>query len=534
MNGRSFERAGFGNLDLKQSVVNDLESLRPKEDSPFMLPRLRLLAFGWVCALSACSFIVDKSPSQCVQDSDCTAFDPLSTCQDTVCGLPPILLGQSAPQTGSNAALGLEMNRGLQIAFDVANADGGIAGRKLKLTFLDDQYDPTIAEANARTLTEATDSSDPPHCPTTANPPVAGQAAFSMTALNPGPTAVLGLVGSVGTPTMVRAAPIAVETGRLYFGAFTGAGTMLRNTMAGPCAKYIFNMRASYAQEAYATLMYFFALNVPDDAHLISFDQNDTFGDAGYNGMVAAYTALKMATPTIHRFRYTRNDVTSVPAQVTAATAYLSTLLAADPMGMAKHTIGIMMTDTYSAGTVFIKGINDWLYDQGTAAMMDGRASRLTIHFSNVSFVGPDALASNLSKLGAQPNPANGRMVPYTSNVYVSQVVPNYATDQNDILLEYRKLITAAGASPSFTSLEGFLAGRLFVLGLKNNKGAITPDNMVTAFETLPTVNLALGGSAKFSPTVHQYSQSVWGTQINSDATFSNIYFWSNNSIQIF
>jgi hypothetical protein len=102
------------------------------------------------------------------------------------------------------------------------------------------------------------------------------------------------------------------------------------------------------------------------------------------------------------------------------------------------------------------------------------------------------------------------------------------------VVVEYRRLMAAAGAAPTFTSLEGYLAGRLFVEGLKAAKGAITPDSMVTAFETLPPINLALGASAGFSATNHQYSQSVWGTGIQPDGTFTNAYFYSNNTLQTF
>ena len=48
-----------------------------------------------------------------------------------------------------------------------------------------------------------------------------------------GPNAVLAFLGNVGTPTMVRAAPVAIETGTIYFGAFTGADKILRDTTAG-------------------------------------------------------------------------------------------------------------------------------------------------------------------------------------------------------------------------------------------------------------------------------------------------------------
>src|SRR3569623_2688928 len=103
--------------------------------------------------------------------------------------------------------------------------------------------------------------------------------------------------GSVGTPTMLRAAPIAVETGTLYFGAVTGATTVLRDTTCADCSKYIFNVRASYAQEARATMELFKKKGVTDYTRLISFDQNDSYGDAGYAGLVQAYTDVMSAPP---------------------------------------------------------------------------------------------------------------------------------------------------------------------------------------------------------------------------------------------
>ena len=75
---------------------------------------------------------------------------------------------------------------------------------------------------------------------------------------------------------------------------------------------YIFNVRASYADEANATLQHFLSpgIGVTDYEHLISFDQHDTFGNAGYNGLVAAWMALKGSfTPAPADPTYTGLDV---------------------------------------------------------------------------------------------------------------------------------------------------------------------------------------------------------------------------------
>jgi ABC-type branched-subunit amino acid transport system substrate-binding protein len=51
-----------------------------------------------------------------------------------------ILLGEVEPLTGPPALLGVAHNLGVRLALGEANAAGGINGRKLRLTALDDGY----------------------------------------------------------------------------------------------------------------------------------------------------------------------------------------------------------------------------------------------------------------------------------------------------------------------------------------------------------------------------------------------------------
>lgn len=470
---------------------------------------------------------VEAGPAACTTDNECPAEQACNFATPNAVCVPgstiPINVGQSAPSSGPNQDLGLEMKRGVELAFKEATDAGGIHGRPIAMKFIDDQYTPTQAEQNARALTDAKAGTGAPHCPTTMTPPAGGDP-FSLTALDPGPNAVTAVIGSVGTPTMVRSAPIVVETGRLYFGAFTGAGAMLRDDKAGACKRLIFNVRASYGQEARATLEYFTKLNVTADDHIFSFDQKDTFGDAGFNGLNAAWTATHSgAMAKFQRFQYVRDDTNSVDAQITATIAAIKTLLGPTPA--TSQTFAIMMTDTYGPGARYIKGLRDWQF--GT----DG-SDKVQFVFSNVSFVGPNSLASRLKELGTVPgsNPA----IPYTQDVYVSQVMPNYSKENSDAVIAYRKAIGTTGVAPTYTSFEGYVVGRIFVEGLRANKQAFTPDNLVTAFESLATLQLGLGGFIGFSPSSHQASKSVWGTGIQPDGSFSDKYFWSDgNDIQL-
>jgi ABC-type branched-subunit amino acid transport system substrate-binding protein len=496
---------------------------------------------AWLLLVGTGACATEFSPKLCTIDSDCAEGSVCEMRESMpVCvavGDAPLVVGQSAPISGTNQALGTAMKLGIELAFDEQNAAGGVRGRTLQLAFRDDAYQPALAEQAARSLVDAqVSTSEPPRCPSTTLAS-GGTTSVSSTAITRGPNAVLALIGSVGTQAMVRAAPVAVESGTIYFGAFTGAQTILRDMQAGACGRYIFNVRASYAQEAYATLELFRRKGVSGYKNLLSFDQNDTFGQAGYDGLSAAYVEQmgefpSSADPTnpIARFRYTREDDTSVPAQAKAAEAYLAQLLATQSGTV---TVGMMMTDTYGAGAELIEHVRRWQYaDDGQQTSLQ-KATRLELYVSNVSFVGPNALAERLVAAGSVDTP-NG-LTPIAGGVIVSQVVPNYQSDSSDVVSDYNRAIAAHGAQPDFTSLEGYISARVFIAGLLAHEGPFTPDALVETFEQLPPLALGLGATAGFSPGNHQYSSSVWGTEIQPDGSFENLYFWSEgNSIQLF
>jgi branched-chain amino acid transport system substrate-binding protein len=488
--------------------------------------------------LAGCSTAFDAQP--CAEDKDCgTGLVCELRDQEPVCVHTedaPLIIGQSAPVSGTNQALGTGMKLGIELAFKEKNDQGGVRGRKLQLEFRDDAYQPELAEAAARALVDAKPVDRAPRCPTTSTPAVSGQAPISATALERGPNAVLAFLGNVGTPTMVRSAPVVIETSTVFFGAFTGAATILRDDKAGGCKPFVFNIRASYMQEGRATTEFFKKRGVGEYTHLISFDQNDTFGQAGYDGLVQGYKDVIGAFPStadptnpIARFRYVRNDDTSVPAQAAAAEAYITNLLADTSVPV--HKIGIMMTDTYGAGANFISELRRWQFDGQQSTLQ--KATRLKLYFSNVSFVGPNALAERLVAAGSVTTPTGS--MPMTQDVIVSQVVPNYQSDSSEVVTAYNRLIAGSGAQPGFTSLEGYIAARVFIAGLEAHKGPFTPESLVSSFENLPDLSLGLGASSGFSATGHQYSQSVWGTSITPTGAFTNLYFWSQGlPIQFF
>ena len=157
-----------------------------------------------------------------------------------------VLFGQSAAFSGPAGDLGRNMQLGIEAAFAEANAAGGVHGRLVALTSLDDGYEPEAAIANTRELIET--------------------------------AGVFALIGAVGTPTSRSATPVAREARVPYIAPFTGAA-FLRDAATGD----VVNLRASYYQETEEMVGRLIGdLGIRRIAVMY---QDDSFGQAGYTGV---------------------------------------------------------------------------------------------------------------------------------------------------------------------------------------------------------------------------------------------------------
>lgn len=178
-----------------------------------------------------------------------------------------ILFGQSAAFRGPAQELGLNMRLGILAAFHEANQQGGVHGRQIDLTWLDDSYEPEAAATNTLELINEQN--------------------------------VFALIGAVGTPTSRSATPVAQAAGVPYIGPFTGA-EFLRDAAT---LDNVINMRASYYQETEEMVNRLTTdLGVERIAVLY---QDDSYGLAGFNGVRLALErrGMEMAALGI----YTRN-----------------------------------------------------------------------------------------------------------------------------------------------------------------------------------------------------------------------------------
>ena len=210
-----------------------------------------------------------------------------------------ILFGQSAALDGPASALGIGMREGLLAAFEEANRNGGVNGRRLQLKSYDDGYEPERAIAHTIKLIEEDQ--------------------------------VFALIGEVGTPTSKAVQPIATEKAVPFIGPFTGAG-FLRDASLGN----IVNVRATYDLET-ETWIQHLTEDLGYDRIAILY-QDDSFGRVGLSGVKKAMD--KRGLTLVAEGTYKRNT--------TAVKSALLKIRKADPQA-------VVMVGAYKPIAAFIK-----------------------------------------------------------------------------------------------------------------------------------------------------------------------------------
>ncbi len=361
-----------------------------------------------------------------------------------------ITFGTTTAYSGPSSELGHNMAVGIRACFARVNDEGGIHGRKLELRVLDDGYNPDRALANMVELF------DKRH--------------------------VFAVLGNVGTPTARVAAPYAVEHKYLFFAPFTGA-SLLRND---PPDRYVFNYRASYADETSAMVKYFVdELRVPAESIAV-FAQNDSYGDDGFHGVAKSMRAYGVREEDVLRIGYERNQL-NIDAAVTGV------------LDGSRDIKAIIMVPTYKVAAKFVKRI---------------RETQPEMLFGAVSFVDGKALAEEFQETSPE----------FGEGVIVTQVVPHYQSNATGVL-RYREALKKyyPEYQPGFVSLEGFIAASCLVEGLKEAGPELNTESLIDALESIDRLDLGIGPIISFSPSRHQASSKVWATRLDAKGEFENI-----------
>ncbi len=334
--------------------------------------------------------------------------------------LPPLKLGMSAPLSGVTVRLGLDYQAGAQLVFDRVNQQGGIAGRPLQLICLDDGYDPLRTVANTKSLL------------------------FEHQ--------VTALFGYIGTPTSNAVLPMLRQLQIPYLATFSGAD-LLRQ----PQDQFIFNFRASYAQEAAAQIHYL--VDQQKLSRIALLIQADEFG-ATLEQHFLHQLQQRGITPLLTS-RFVRNtaDVSQLVAELQQAAPEL-----------------VLTVGTYPVLSKVIHKANA----QGFQPL-----------FSVVSFTGVSELA---------------KLLPTGSQVLASMVVPDPVTDQSDLGLSYRTAALASGQQPNDIGLEAFAAATLLVQALQSCAPALS---RACVLQQLPQQQL-FDFPLHYDQQRHQASQQIY------------------------
>jgi branched-chain amino acid transport system substrate-binding protein len=247
-----------------------------------------------------------------------------------------IVFGMSAPFSGPSREYGRQLKVGWEVAFQVVNDAGGIAGRKLRLIARDDGYDPVRTQVAVKYLVED--------------------------------QKVFGLVGVFGSANSAAVLPYVLQHKMLYFAPYSGA-SILRND---PPDRYVFNFRPSYAEEAAAIVKYLVDVRRIRPSQIAVFMQQDEFGEAGRAGVA-------------RMLRKYRRD----PAQALTVTYPRNTVQVEDAVKAIRQNAprlrAVILVAVYKPAVRFIERL---------------RSSGVDLVFANLSAVDPNELGEQLSALG--------------------------------------------------------------------------------------------------------------------------------------
>ncbi len=295
----------------------------------------------------------------------------------------PITIAQSTALTGPLGDLGSAMHQGAKAAFMAINARGGVHGKAIELVTKDDAYDVAKALANVDQFLADRDT--------------------------------FALFNCMGTPMIEAMLPKVIASGIPFFAPFTGA--KLSRT---PNARSVFNIRASYADEAEKLVQHLSTIGIRRIGIVY---QNNSFGKEVFTAASASMEQLKL------------------------------------PKALAVT----VENNASDAGAAAAK-----LADGKLEAVVIGLAGKPTLEFVK-AFRGLQR-GVTLYALSVMGTPATVKTLGADAiGMAVSQVVPLPSNAVMPVVREFQMAWKASGAKaePSHLALEGYINARVFAEALQ-------------------------------------------------------------------
>lgn len=341
-----------------------------------------------------------------------------------------ILIGQSAPFSGPNAQAGKQYRDGALAYFQKVNRGGGIFGRKIQLTSLDDGYEAANTVANTTRLIEE--------------------------------KGVFALFGFYGSAAIAASAKVFSEARVPLIAGLSGA-----DGLRTPLNRYLFNVRASYSDEAEAIINQLVTTGI---TRIAVFYQDDAYGQAG----------LKVVTEALARRKLEMVAAGAVPRNSVDASAAVAVIAKAAPQA-------VVLVALYKPAAAFIKEMNR------------GAAKTTFIGFSPVS---ADLLFGELGDA--------------SHGVMVAQVMPSPEQKKTKLSTEYiNAMLESALDERSYYGIEGFAAAKVLVEGLRRSGKNLTRPQLISALESMNDFDLG-GLVVAYSAKDHRGSKFVNVTLIGA------------------
>ncbi|OAI50804.1 hypothetical protein AYO46_02070 [Betaproteobacteria bacterium SCGC AG-212-J23] len=348
-----------------------------------------------------------------------------------------IVVGQSTPLTGSNAELGNDIRNGALAYFQKVNDAGGIHGRRIELVTLDDGNTVPRAEANTKKLVEE--------------------------------QGVFALFGYPSATLSRPALPFVEKHHVPFLGPFTGADPMRVYN------KYVYNMRASYADELEKIVDHFQSLGVKRFS-IVYYD--DVVGRENLTAVDRALKARGLTSVSHAAFKdRAKPDIAAGVKEVAAGQPDV-----------------VILTTLYKATSDFIKL---------------ARAQGMGASMASNSFPGASPLAK---ELGGKDG----------SGTIVATVVPPPTKRSLPIVQEYQAAIEKQLGKKefSFTSMESFIAAKVMVEALRRAGPKLTREAFMAQLDGMKAYDVG-GYVVGFAPNNHNGSAFVELTVIGRDLKFS-------------
>jgi len=243
------------------------------------------------------------------------------------------------------------------------------------------------------------------------------------------------LFGFVGTASCNAAFAVAQPANALFFAPFAASDALRESALTNA-----FHVRPALADEAYKMVRHCATLS---QDRIAVFAEDDAMGRAGLAAVNQALVDLKRPPLVASAFAPVNSD------KVEAAVAQL---VKAQPQA-------IIQVSLFNTSAAFIRAM---------------RKTGFAGQFLNFSVVGIDPLFTALGK--------------EIGGVVISQVVPSPRSAGTPIIKEYLDAVNLTDQTPSYESVEGYIAARTFAEGVRRSAaGAGKPDRtgLQRAFESM-------------------------------------------------